>query len=89
MNNILDFAEILKLDLLFFSLFDTLCYANFFAFIAETEVFLVSGYLKSAHQCVVLMSYCVSNDKFSKKDLIKLSKDIIVQNSKSTVWLVH
>ena len=36
---ILDFAEILELDLLFFSLFDTLYYANFFAFVAETELF--------------------------------------------------
>ena len=51
--NILDFAKILKLDLLFFSLFDTLCYANFFASVAETEVFLASGYLKLAHQSIV------------------------------------
>ena len=53
MNNIPDFAKILNLDLLFFSLFDTLCYANFFALFAEAEVFIVSGYMKSAHQCIV------------------------------------
>ena len=34
-------------------------------------------------------SHCVSNDtpvQFSKKDLIKLFKDITVRNSKSTAW---
>ena len=86
MNIILDFVEILKLDL-FFPLFGTLCYGNYFAFVAETEVFLVLGYLKPTHQCIVAKSYCVSNDtpvQFSKTDLIKLFKDIIVRNSKST-----
>ena len=74
MNIILDFAEILELDL-FVHLFGTLCYGNYFAFVAETEVFLVLGYLKSAHQCIVAKSYCVSNDtpvQFSKKGFNKV-----------------
>ena len=58
MNDIFEFAEILKLDLLFSSLVKTLCYGNFFAFVGHAEVFPVLGHLKSAHQCIV--SYTVS-----------------------------
>ena len=71
-NNILDLAGKLKLDLLFFFLFDTLCYANL------QRLKYTPTYCKLR---------CVSNDtpvQFSKRDLIKLFKDHIVRNCKST-----
>ena len=85
---ILDFAEILELDLLFFFFvwYTLLCKL----FRSRCRDWIISCFrLSEICTPIYCKSYWVSNDtavKFSKKDLIKLFKDIILHNCKSTAW---